>query len=130
MDMRIVGVPMIDGDPIQVGAEIARHVVHQLAREGAQIGHLGGVLGRHDEAEMVAVALAALGECISIRGLAGSIKEIGIAPIAGDTVPLKIRDVPGERRGAVARTVMSHDARLDHDPAIGPVKPGVQPVTK
>src|SRR3546814_4306865 len=62
MDVRIVGVPMIDRDPIEIGAEIARHVVHQLAREGAQVRHVTGVLGRDDEAEMVSVLFAARGE--------------------------------------------------------------------
>ena len=60
--MRVVGVPVIDGDPVQPRAEIGSHLPREIAREGLQIGHLAGVLGRDDEAEMVPVVLAPLGE--------------------------------------------------------------------
>ena len=62
MDVRIVGVPMIDGDPVQLRSEVALDVGHELAREGAEVRQFGGVLRRNGEAEMVAVVLAALGE--------------------------------------------------------------------
>ena len=46
MDMRVVGVPVIDRDPVELRAEVALGVGHQLAREGAKVGQLGRVLGR------------------------------------------------------------------------------------
>ena len=64
--MRIVGVPVIDRDPVELGAEIAFGVGHQLAGEGAKVGHLGRVLGRHGEPEMMPVVLAALGEGLRV----------------------------------------------------------------
>ena len=60
--MRIVGVPVIDGDPVEPRAEIGFHLPREIAREGPEVGHLGGVLGRDDEAEMVPVVLAPFGE--------------------------------------------------------------------
>ena len=40
MDVRVVGVPVIDGHPVEPGAEIALGIGHQLAREGPEIRHL------------------------------------------------------------------------------------------
>ena len=66
VDVRIVGVPVIDGDPVELGAEIPLDVGHQLAGEGAKIGHLGRILGRHREPEMMPVVLAPLGEGLRV----------------------------------------------------------------
>ena len=46
VDVRVVGVPVIDGHPVELGAEIAFGIGHQLARERAKVGHLARVLGR------------------------------------------------------------------------------------
>ena len=37
MDMRIVGVPVIDRDPVELHSEVALGIRHQLAGEGAQV---------------------------------------------------------------------------------------------
>src|SRR3546814_4180434 len=74
INMRVVGVPVIDSHPIERCAEIALGVGHQLSGEGPQVLHLAGILGRDDEAKMVPVILAARGrseerrvgkECVS-----------------------------------------------------------------
>src|SRR3546814_7413288 len=39
VDVRIVGIPMVDRDPIEASSEIARHVLHQVAGKTAQIVH-------------------------------------------------------------------------------------------
>jgi hypothetical protein len=57
MDVRIVCVPVIDSDPVELRAEITLGIGHQLAGEGAKIGHLGRILGRHREPEVMANAL-------------------------------------------------------------------------
>jgi len=44
---------MIDGDPVELGAQIALGVFHQLAGEGTQIVHFFGVFRRDDEPEMM-----------------------------------------------------------------------------
>ena len=45
MDMWIVGVPVVDRDPIEPGTEIAFGIGHQLTREGAQTFQFDCVLG-------------------------------------------------------------------------------------
>ena len=66
MDMRIVGIPVIDGHPVKPGVEIAGHIGHQFTRERAQVAHLVRILRRDDEAEVVPVVLAALGKAVPI----------------------------------------------------------------
>ena len=55
--MRMAGVVVIDGDPIELGAEIRLHLLHQIAHEGLEVVVVGAVLGRDDEAELVPVVL-------------------------------------------------------------------------
>ena len=55
MDVRIVGVPVIDRDPVKLGPEVALHLSDEVAGEGLEVGHLGGVLRRDDEAEMMPI---------------------------------------------------------------------------
>ena len=93
MDVRIVGVPVIDGDPVELRAEIAFGVGHQLAGEGAKIGHLGRVLGRHGEPEMMAVVLAPLGESLGVGVVGPGVEHPGVRAVAGDAFALEIGDV-------------------------------------
>src|SRR5215469_2026183 len=44
VDMGIVGVPVIDRDPIEPGPEIAFHLGHEVAGEGLEVGHFSGIL--------------------------------------------------------------------------------------
>jgi hypothetical protein len=44
MDVRVFGVPMIDADPIQFCSQILFCLVHQVACEGFEVGHIDGVL--------------------------------------------------------------------------------------
>jgi hypothetical protein len=45
VDVWIVGVPVVYHNPIELGAEIAFGIGHQLARKGAQTVQLGRILG-------------------------------------------------------------------------------------
>ena len=69
--MRVVGVPVIDGGPIELRAKILLHLAHQLAGKGFEVRHIQGVLGRDDEPEMVAVLVGALrkGEAVDLVAL-------------------------------------------------------------
>ncbi|GFE66571.1 hypothetical protein KIN_36450 [Litoreibacter roseus] len=97
MDMRIVGVPVIDGDPIEFGAEIALGLGHEVARESAQILHLSGVFRRDDEAEMMTVVFGARGEG-AVVGLVVLLVEHGRIPaVLGDALALQIVEMLGER---------------------------------
>ena len=57
---------MIRGDPVELGCEIVLHLPHQVADEGFQVTKLGPILGRDDEAELVAVAAAAFEERLAV----------------------------------------------------------------
>ena len=74
MDVRLVGVPVIDRNPVYGRSEILACAGHQVAGERAQIGHLWRVLRRDDEAEMVPVVLAALGEGRDVGRVAARIE--------------------------------------------------------
>ena len=99
MDMWMLGVPMIDRHPIDRRAEIARHFCHEIAREGAKVGELGGVIGRDDESKMVSVVLAAFGESARVRLVARRVEHSARRAVARDAVAAKIGQVSGERRG-------------------------------
>ena len=43
--MRMLRVPVIDADPIKLGAEILLHLADQLAGEALEVGHLGASSG-------------------------------------------------------------------------------------
>ena len=44
MDMRVVGVPVIDADPVELRAQVLLHLPHQFAGIGLEVAHLGRVL--------------------------------------------------------------------------------------
>ena len=62
MDMRIVGVPIMDADLAELRSEVPLGIRHQLPSEGAAVFHVGGVLGRDDESEMMPILLATFSE--------------------------------------------------------------------
>ena len=62
MDVGIVGVPVVDPDPIKLGAEIPFGLPHQVPSERLEIGKLLCVFRRDDEPEMMPIPFAALGE--------------------------------------------------------------------
>ena len=111
VDVRVLGIPVPDRDPVEPGAEIVRGARHQLARECLQVGELARVVGRDDEAEMVTVAVAALDERASVRRLTRGVEQPSGGAIARDAVALEIADVGGER---ARRPHTANDTRLDH----------------
>ncbi|MNX94382.1 hypothetical protein D3C86_1266100 [compost metagenome] len=56
------GVPVIDRDPVERRAQIPLDVVHEIAGIGAKVSEFARVFQRDDEAEMMAIILAALRE--------------------------------------------------------------------
>ena len=61
-DVGIVGVPVVHPNPIELRAEIALGLRHQIPGELLKIGELLGILRRDDKAEMMPVPFAAIGE--------------------------------------------------------------------
>jgi hypothetical protein len=116
MDVWIVSVPVIDGNPVELCAEVALGIDHQLTGKGAKVSHLGRILRRNDETEMVAVLFASLSEGALIDGVGSRIEHTGIHTIAGDAVPLQVSDVLNKWRRAEFISPMPDDARFDQNP--------------
>ena len=112
--MWVVGIPMIDRNPIQFGSEIPRDVAQQLTREGTEIAEFGGILRRNDEAEMMPVIPATLGESALVYLVRRRVEHPGFRSVPRHAVSLQISDVPGQRRRAKARAVMTDHTRLHH----------------
>lgn len=115
MDMRIVGVPVIDGHPVKAGVEIAGHVGHQFTREGAQVAHIVRILRRDDEAEVVPVVLAALGKAVPIGLVGRGIEHPAMRSVARRSLALNIVDMTRERRGPGLGLPLANNAGLDQD---------------
>ena len=45
MGVGMAGIEMVDGDPIELGAEIALHLLHEITDERLEIGQPIAVLG-------------------------------------------------------------------------------------
>lgn len=96
--VRMLGVPVIDTHPIELGAEVDFHLTNQLASETFEVGHIRRVLGRDDEAEMVAVILTALREGLGIGILDVGAEQVGLLPVTGHALAPEITEVSGQRR--------------------------------
>ncbi|AEG58111.1 hypothetical protein Sinme_6738 (plasmid) [Sinorhizobium meliloti AK83] len=57
MDVRIVGIPVVDTDPVEPGGKILFGLGHQFAGEAFQILKIDRLFRRDDEAEVVAIFL-------------------------------------------------------------------------
>jgi hypothetical protein len=88
--MGMAGVVVINGDPVELRVEIASHLPHQVAGETAQVVHLDGILGRDDEAELVAVLPAALNEGAAIRLILQCRIGAALLAVAGDAIAFEI----------------------------------------
>lgn len=53
--VRMSGIEVIDGHPVEPGSEIFLDACHEAARERFQVLVFGGILSRHDEAKLMAV---------------------------------------------------------------------------
>jgi hypothetical protein len=49
VDMWVVGVPVIDRDPVESRPQIAFHLGDEVTGEGLEVVHLGGILRRNNE---------------------------------------------------------------------------------
>ncbi len=94
----VVGVPVIDRDPVKPRAEVALCVLHQLAREGSKVGHLARILRRDRKPEMMAVLFAAFGESLRVDVVGGSVEHPGVRAVAGHAVSFEVGHMFRERR--------------------------------
>ena len=79
----MASVEMIDRDPVESGSEVVRHLAHDIAGEGAQIGKPVAVLGRHIETELMAVLPPALHKLPPVD-------RVGLSPIQPPRSPSRV----------------------------------------
>ena len=116
--VRVVGVPVIDGHPIEARAKVGLHATHEVPGIGAQVFQLRAIFGRKDEAEVMPVVGAAFLERIEVGGI--GLRPVGLArlAIAAHTIALDIAQVLGKRLRA--GSVLIEQQRLDgHTPRHG-----------
>jgi hypothetical protein len=117
MDVGIVGIPMIDPDPIEFGSEVPLGLYHQVSGKCLEIGKLRSVLRRHNESKMVPIVFAAARERAMVRIVAFGVEHSTGRTIARGSVPSEIGQMSSKGRPLRG---MPHDPRLD-DHAARPV---------
>lgn len=119
--VRVAGVEVIDRDPIQPGAEILFHSLHQPSRQRLQIIIFGAILRRDDETELVAIARLPIEKSHPVDLIRLGPVELSSSTIAGRAVTLDIAEMGARRRPALA--CQFDDAGFGDDPALakGPI---------
>ena len=74
----------------------------EIAREALEVGHLHGVVGRDDEAEMMPVVLAPLREGLRIGIVGAGTEQPRLLSVPGDALAPQIVEMGRERRAASA----------------------------
>ncbi|WP_299941401.1 hypothetical protein [uncultured Nitratireductor sp.] len=116
----MAGIVVIDRHPIEFRAKVGLDAAHQIAGVFGKVGKIGGIFGRNDKAELVAIILAAIKKSIAIGAIVGGRIELATFAIARGAVALDVAqmgspfailsralDVPGFDDGAAhtSRTV-------------------------
>jgi len=123
MDMGIVRVPMIHGNPFELRPKIALHLRDEIACEPPQVGHLRGILRRDREPEVVTVVLASLGESRLVRSRRSSIEHPRGLTVPRYPLSPQIGDVGGERRRTKSPSLVADDASLHNHSALRTEEP-------
>ncbi len=118
----MAGVEVVDRDPIEPGSEVFLHLAEHVASEAAKIGQPVAVLGRHDEAKLVAVLPPALYKRAAIRHV--SLRSVEPAPFSFPVRPVALQ-IAQMRIGALASKLQPDDPRLHHDAAHPLVRPAL-----
>ena len=117
MDVRIIGVPVLDRDPVELGRKVPLHIGEEVAGEGLEVGHLDSLLGTDNEPEMMPIPAAALGKGPFVGDIPLGVEQPGVLAILRHALAFEISNVRGERGRAERSPAVAGDARLDHDPA-------------
>jgi hypothetical protein len=120
--VRVASVVVINRDPVEPGAEVGLHRLHQVAGGLPQVGQLDAVLGGDDEAELVAVVAAPVEEGAAVLGVALGGIDLALVAVAVDAVALQIAQVGVHRLGAdETATARRATLRVElHDPRLQP----------
>jgi hypothetical protein len=111
MDVGMLCIPVIDGDPVETGSQIALGIGDEVARKSLDIRKFASVFGRDNELEMVPVAVAPLREGLMIGVIALGAEHPGLFAVLGHAVAAKIGKMRGQR---CAFRPVTHDPGFDH----------------
>ena len=109
----MAGVEVVDRHPVELGAEVLFHARHQAPRQGFEVVVLPAVLGRDDEAELMAVPGPAFGEDLALDGIAVRTIQRTAFALARRAVALEVAQMRSGSRSALPGEL--DDAGLDHD---------------
>jgi hypothetical protein len=84
---------VVDTSPIKLGAKIAFHIGHKVAGKSVQIRHLGGIVGRHNEAKMVPIALASLCERRRVHVIVCGTEHVRETAVLRNAVALQVAEM-------------------------------------
>src|SRR5690606_6648433 len=90
MHMGMAGIVVIDRHPIEFRAKVGLDAAHQIAGVFGEVRKIGGIFGRNDEAELVAIILAAIKEGISISAIVGRRIKLAALTIVRGSVSLDV----------------------------------------
>ena len=96
----MAGVVVVDRDPVELGPEVGLHLLHQIAGGLARVGQLRAILGRDDEAELMAVLAAAVEEGAAILDVALGRIDLALLAILRHAVPFEVAQVGVHGLGA------------------------------
>ena len=100
MGVWVSGVVVIDRDPVELRPQVGFHLLHQIARGLARVGQLHPVLGRDDEAELMAILAAPVEEGAAVLHVALAGIDLALLAVAGHAVAFEVTQVRVHRLGA------------------------------
>jgi hypothetical protein len=113
MGVRMAGVVVADGDPIEFGPEILLHLEHEATGQRFEVLVFDRILRGDDETELMPVAVAAAEKGLSIAVIPLGIVKIARRSFPSDTVTLQVSEV---RLCAIQpATGESYQPRFDND---------------
>jgi hypothetical protein len=138
MGVRMAGVVMIDGDPVELRPEVGFHLLHQIAGGLARVRQLHAVLGRDDEAELMAVFAAPVQESTAILHVALGRIDMALRTILRHAVPFEVTQVRVHCLGAdklpsaggSALRIELHHAGLHRHPSRPRARPALVPAPR
>ena len=129
MGVRMAGIEVIDRHPVEPGTEILLEPRHQPPGQALEVGILVAVLGRDDEAELMAVGGLSIEPVLAVHGIRVAAVEFARPSVAGHAVALDVAQVRAGAGEALAGEL--REPRFDDDAALAKsgvaVTPGEQP---
>src|SRR5262249_34066543 len=114
VNVRMLRVPMVDRDPVELGPEVTLRLRHQVPGKCLEIRQLSGVIRRHDEPKMMPITLAAFRKGAMVGVVMLGVEHPSRGAVLGDPFPLEIVEMRAER---CALDAVPDHARLDDDTA-------------